>query len=33
VLMSIDKIEKYGWKPRLNSNQAVSKTVKEIISP
>ncbi len=31
MLLNIDKIKKLGWKPRLNSRQAVEKAVEEIL--
>ncbi|MEM2440509.1 MAG: NAD-dependent epimerase/dehydratase family protein [Candidatus Bathyarchaeia archaeon] len=31
MLLSIDKIKKLGWKPKLNSRQAVEKAVEEIL--
>jgi UDP-glucose 4-epimerase len=31
MLLSIEKIKSLGWKPKLNSRQAVRKTVKEIL--
>ena len=31
MLLNIDKIKKLGWKPKLNSRQAVEKAVEEIL--
>jgi len=33
MLLSIEKLKKFGWKPRLNSRQAVERAVSEILSP
>jgi UDP-glucose 4-epimerase len=32
MLLSIEKLKKLGWKPKLNSRQAVEKATEEILS-
>jgi len=31
MLLAVDRIESLGWKPKLNSSEAVTKTVKELL--
>jgi UDP-glucose 4-epimerase len=32
MLLDISKLKSLGWKPKLNSEQAVRKTVQEIVA-